>query len=227
VKNLDRLIVTMHPKYKRKAAKAKAAAAKANGVKIEDDEVKQFHARKFPGLSLPDQGWQPEDKFLATREGKDVDDKLPASISVDETMAELAAVAARRNRPAAEDFLDGEPSLKRQRYDAGSSNGHSREGGGERDTRRDDGYASKREGFTLREDGHGGQNGYGRDSGYGGRVGNGYGGDRGRPGLNLDERPVLYKIYNGAVLNIREFGAFVLLEGVQGRVEGGYSRALL
>ncbi|KAJ3514024.1 hypothetical protein NLJ89_g2612 [Agrocybe chaxingu] len=36
----------------------------------------------------------------------------------------------------------------------------------------------------------------------------------------LDERPVLFKIYNGKVTGIKEFGAFVTLEGVVGRVEG-------
>ncbi|CAI2182318.1 9674_t:CDS:10 [Funneliformis geosporum] len=36
----------------------------------------------------------------------------------------------------------------------------------------------------------------------------------------LDEKPVLYKIYNGRITNLRDFGAFVSLEGVKGRVEG-------
>ena len=36
----------------------------------------------------------------------------------------------------------------------------------------------------------------------------------------MDERPVLYKIYNGRVNGLKEFGAFVQLEGVAGRVEG-------
>ena len=37
---------------------------------------------------------------------------------------------------------------------------------------------------------------------------------------SFDERPVLYKIYNGKVTGIKEFGAFVTLERVAGRVEG-------
>lgn len=35
-----------------------------------------------------------------------------------------------------------------------------------------------------------------------------------------DERPVLFKIYNGRVSGLKEFGAFVTLEGVAGRAEG-------
>jgi ATP-dependent RNA helicase DHX8/PRP22 len=40
----------------------------------------------------------------------------------------------------------------------------------------------------------------------------------------LDEKPILYKIYNGKVTNLRDFGAFVSLEGVKGRVEGKSSQ---
>lgn len=48
---------------------------------------------------------------------------------------------------------------------------------------------------------------------------------RGRNGAGngkpqLDDKPVLYKIYNGRVTNMRDFGAFVQLEGVAGRHEG-------
>lgn len=38
-----------------------------------------------------------------------------------------------------------------------------------------------------------------------------------------DERPVLYKIYNGRVSGIKDFGAFVTINGVAGRVEGNRS----
>ncbi|RXW11997.1 hypothetical protein EST38_g13859, partial [Candolleomyces aberdarensis] len=44
--------------------------------------------------------------------------------------------------------------------------------------------------------------------------------DDGRPRREIDERPVLFKIYNGKVSGIKDFGAFVTLEGVAGRVEG-------
>lgn len=42
----------------------------------------------------------------------------------------------------------------------------------------------------------------------------------GRP--TLDNKPVLFKIYNGRVSGMKDFGAFVTLEGVAGRVEGPY-----
>jgi ATP-dependent RNA helicase DHX8/PRP22 len=46
------------------------------------------------------------------------------------------------------------------------------------------------------------------------------GGSNGRSSGKLDERPVLYKIYDGRVQGLKEFGALVQLEGVAGRVEG-------
>lgn len=36
----------------------------------------------------------------------------------------------------------------------------------------------------------------------------------------LDNAPVIYKIYNGTISNIKDFGAFVRLEGIKGRAEG-------
>lgn len=189
----------MHPKYKRKAAKAKAKAAKSNPSQVAPNDIKDMQARKFPGLSVPDQVWSSAEKYVEERAHIEPEDKLPASISMDDTMAELAAVAARRNRPAAEDYLIEERSAKRQRNEERDTrHNHStqswEQGGGQRDGSRDNGY-----------------NGRPRDVGYG---------ERGRPRPVLDERPVLYKIYNGVVQNIRDFGAFVSLEGLQGRVEG-------
>lgn len=54
----------------------------------------------------------------------------------------------------------------------------------------------------------------GRDSQYGNRNG-------GRQ-RQVDERPILFKIYNGKISGLKEFGAFVTLEGVAGRVEGKF-----
>ncbi|KAJ2599506.1 DEAH-box ATP-dependent RNA helicase prp22 [Coemansia sp. RSA 1721] len=43
---------------------------------------------------------------------------------------------------------------------------------------------------------------------------------RDRPSQKQDDAPVLYKIYAGRVTNLKDFGAFVCLDGVRGRVEG-------
>lgn len=41
-----------------------------------------------------------------------------------------------------------------------------------------------------------------------------------KPGL--DERPILYKVYEGRVSEVKDYGAYVTLEGLVGRVEGSY-----
>jgi len=53
----------------------------------------------------------------------------------------------------------------------------------------------------------------GREGRYGNRNGRSY---------QVDDRPVLFKIYDGKVSGLKEFGAFVTLEGVAGRVEGKF-----
>lgn len=45
-------------------------------------------------------------------------------------------------------------------------------------------------------------------------------GDRRHTGNVLDAKPVIYKIYSGRVTNMKDFGAFVALDGVQGKWEG-------
>jgi len=189
----------MHPKYKRKAAKAKAKAAKSNPSAAASNDIKDMQARKFPGLSVPDRDWSSAEKYVEDRAQVEPEDKLPASISMDDTMAELAAVAARRGRPSAEDYLAEEPSAKRRRN-------------GEVDQRYPP-QASSRESDGRHRDGP-------RDNGYGDRPRDEGYGSRGRPRPIFDDRPVLYKIYDGIVQNIRDFGAFVSLEGIQGRAEG-------
>lgn len=49
-----------------------------------------------------------------------------------------------------------------------------------------------------------------------------YGNRNGGRSYQVDERPVLFKIYDGKVSGLKEFGAFVTLEGVAGRVEGEF-----
>ncbi|CAE6412752.1 unnamed protein product [Rhizoctonia solani] len=182
VENLDRLILSLHPKYKRKKAKK----AKKDGVETaEESDTKR---RLFPGLALPDQPWQASNEFGKDK-GKDAE-KDAASKEVDDLMSQLEGVAKKKAaRPTAADFIEPGPPSKRPRMemeiDSPPRGGPSR--GRDWDDR-----------------------GRGRDYEDRGR--------RSRP--TLDEKPVLYKIYDGTVQGIKDFGAFVQLEGVQGRVQG-------
>ena len=166
VENVDRLILNMHPKHKKKVSvKGKENVAKDDGV-IDEVERKR---RMFPGLALKDQEWKPND------EAKDVLMK-----EVDDMMSQFEGAAKKtRARPA---DSDRDRSPKRYRRSASPS-------------------PRRRSPSPPRRDW--------RD-------------DHSRGRARLDERPVLYKIYNGRVSGLKEFGAFVQLEGIQGRVEGTY-----
>ncbi|BGP57862.1 hypothetical protein JCM8202_000460 [Rhodotorula sphaerocarpa] len=232
---VDRLVLSMHPKYKIKANKAasdaKGKAAAAAGTKAADDPVseqRQKEMRLFPGLAVPDSDWipsyTPDDpatvKERQMRQGQPVDVKGAvnrddaADMGVDDMMAQLEGV---RKRSAA---------------DAGADADARGRSGGEKRTRH------RSPDYERRGEGGGGGYGGGRDNGYGdrGRPGSGsrhdggpagerYGGGRdmrtgGAGSSRMDEKPVLYKIYRGKVSNIKDFGAFVSLEGIMGRVEG-------
>ncbi|KAH9486307.1 ATP-dependent RNA helicase DHX8 [Psilocybe cubensis] len=179
VETVDRLILTLHPKYKKrqvnKSAKAKGKA-KANDDEVSDLELKR---RMFPGLAMKDK-------------------EVPPAVSEDDFLKELGDLVAGKKR-AASPNMDASP--KRRRPDLSPPRR-----GRSRSPRRGDGRVNDNFGD-------------GRDARYGdGRSDrNGYrnGGRR-----QLDERPVLFKIYDGKVSSLKEFGAFVTLEGVAGRVEG-------
>ncbi|KDQ63106.1 hypothetical protein JAAARDRAFT_147063 [Jaapia argillacea MUCL 33604] len=167
IENVDRLILTMHPKHKKKPAHANGADGLTDG-----DAVPDKQKRMFPGLSIKDQEWQPT-------AAKDVLMK-----EVDDMMAQFETTAKKtKARPA-----EQERSPKRQRMDRSRS----------RSPRRRSPSPGRGRGYNDRRDDRRGRSGRG----------------------GVDEKPILYKIYDGRVAGLKEFGAFVQLEGVAGRVEG-------
>lgn len=183
VENLDRLILALHPKYKKKA-KTNARSKKKDS---DDTTLKDHRVRMFPGLALPDQEWKPQP---LGEKNETATDKDATEKEVDGLMSQLEGFA-KKSRPRATDMMDIEdgPATKRRRTDSSPPRRRSRSPQRELDGPSD----HKR----------------GRDNW-----------DRERRGQRLDERPVLYKIYDGKVSGLRDFGAFVTLEGVRGRVEG-------
>ena len=171
MENMDRLILTMHPKRKRRQTTNNMQTNdKANG-NVDLDE-KDRNRRMFPGLAIKDQEWQPTDKQPLTKDA--------VMKEVDDLMAQLEGVREKTKT------VDGSV--------------HSQE---RRPSRRSRSRSPRRRSRSPRV-------AHGRDD-YGAR---------GRGRRVEDERPVLYKIYNGKVSSLKDFGAFVQLEGIAGRVEG-------
>jgi ATP-dependent RNA helicase DHX8/PRP22 len=155
VENLDRLILSMHPKYKKN--RLKKAKNKAKGDEVELDETER-RKRMFPGLALKNQD-------------------PPAAVADDVFLKELGDIVNGAKRLSAK---EDEPPAKRQRRSRSPRRSPSPVRGRRYDSRRE-------------------------------RV------DDARLS---DERPVLYKIYSGKVVGLKDFGAFVALDGIAGRVEG-------
>lgn len=127
-------------------------------------------------------------------------DKDAVSKEVDGLMSQLEGFA-KKTRPRATDLMDEDaPVPKRRKLDTPSSP----------QTRRRSLSPPRMRGREDSDDSRG--RSYSRDAR--------------RPAL--DERPILYKIYNGKVAGMRDFGAFINLEGIQGRAEGEFfTRAVI
>ncbi|KAI5121300.1 hypothetical protein M0805_003769 [Coniferiporia weirii] len=167
VENIDRLVLSMHPKHKKKLSVPGESNA-LQGAPNDDQDKKR---RLFPGLALPDQEWRPSaEKDIFMKE-------------VDDMMAQLEGVQKKKVS-----LNDGEAERAAKRQRRSRSRSPRRQTSSPPRGRRDERYDDRRSG---------------------------------RRGHNQpDDRPVLYKIYSGRVSSLKDFGAFITLEGVAGRIEG-------
>ncbi|KAI5287786.1 DEAH-box ATP-dependent RNA helicase prp22, partial [Ascosphaera acerosa] len=264
VESVDRLITTMHPKYKFMKAGAgagidgddEAAGAGRNGEHRTADDIEK-RARIFKGLAMPDQEPVAEpsdaiDDTFAMLEGlagkarhggggggghkgaKNAQDAQPARHEVDDTLAALEGLAgkatSRPSRPQ-ESSARGRKRSRSPYYDAyGTRVSRSRSRSGSQGRRRTaarspsyDHESSRRSKYRTksrerhyrRRDRDGG---YDDDDDDDGDAGN----DpfRRPPTPELDDAPVLFKIYDGRATGIKDFGVFVSLLGVRGKVDG-------
>lgn len=177
LENVDRLVLTLHPKHKKKSSGVNGVNGSKAGA--EDGTIDEMDKKKrlLPGLALKDQEWQPS-------ETKDAIMK-----EVDDMMSQFEGAAKKVRERATEE----ERSPKRRRRSSRSRSPIP-------PPRHHSPSPPHNGGYDDRKDDRRGRRGV-----------------RGRP---LDERPVLFKIYDGRVSGLKEFGAFVQLEGVMGRAEG-------
>lgn len=219
VGNLDRLIRTLKPtsssskdkkkKDKKKGKKKVAGGVGEDGKRTLEDEAKEANEewddsdeerqrldeRKrrtdlFPGLAMPDD-------FGRVDELAKADEKAVKS-ALDE-LENLISNNKRRGREEEKNSGDGEEdNNQRKRGRADSRERHDdRRGGGRFDNDRRDGRDGRDRDRDSRDS---------RGGGGGGRI--------------VEEDPLLYKIYDGKVTSVRDFGAFVQLDGFRKKAEG-------
>jgi ATP-dependent RNA helicase DHX8/PRP22 len=215
VDSIDRLILTLHPKYKNKN---KQSAGQQRDTDQGDDRDRK--TRVFRGLAIPD---------------KDVDystsaDPEPAPAeaadALDDTFAMLEGLAgpgagkprptpaSRKRSMSPLDSDDDDYRSKRHRRrdrDRSRSRSHSR---GRQPPQHDELVFEDEFGRTRTVKRHDKQ-----------RTRKKYRDEdldefRRPPTPELDDEPVLHKVYNGKVTGVKDFGAFVNLLGVKGKVDG-------
>ncbi|KAK3670182.1 DEAH-box ATP-dependent RNA helicase prp22 [Recurvomyces mirabilis] len=191
--SIDRLIRTLHPKYKNGNKKAGH-----NGVE---------NKKKFTGLSLPDQevGFDEE----GDGDGDDLDD----TFAILESMAGPPKAKANGNGNGNGRKRSMSPVEEHKRDSKRHRHSRSRS-----PRRRNDEYLFEDEFGRTRP--HKSSEKHSREERDGRR------GRRRRdsydepPRQKIDDEPVLYKVYDGRVTGVKDFGVFVNLRGVKGKVDG-------
>ena len=205
VASIDRLILTMHPMYKNKTAK---------GTDADEDmgDDRDRKTRVFRGLAIPD---KEVDYTVADQEENGVD-ALDDTFAMLESLGGKAAGGKPKDRASRKRSMspidDDERDTGRKRYRRSRS--RSRSPRGRRDERNEEFVFQDEFGRTRtvkRHDKQRSRRKY-RDEDI----------DEFRrpPTPELDNEPVLYKVYDGMVTGVKNFGAFVNLKGVRGKVDG-------
>ena len=210
VESIDRLILTLHPKYKKSANGKKTDA--------EDGQDANRKTRVFKGLAIPDK----EVEY-------DVADEEPATgapeiDALDDTFAMLEGLAGKapgkpkeRSRKRSMSPYDSDDDMSRSKRHRRKNKSRSRSRSRSPRRRQEehdelvfqDEFGRTR--TVKRQDKTRSRKKY-RDEDL----------DefRRQPTPELDDEPVLYKVYDGKVTGVKDFGCFVNLQGVKGKVDG-------
>ncbi|KAL8906480.1 MAG: hypothetical protein Q9207_002018 [Kuettlingeria erythrocarpa] len=224
VESVDRLILTMHPKNKAKKSGLR------NGPKAQELEEElgetEKKARIFKGLAVPDreQEWE-----TAIPNGKPRTEPRRMD-AIDDTFAMLEGLAGKtggasetgngrkRSRSPTDD--EGRGRRKKDRY-------RSRSRSRSRSRKRHSSHG--RDGYNSYEDEYGrrAKHKHRRDSKH--REDDDAKSRRRReddklfkrpPTPEIDDAPKLFKVYDGTVTGVKDFGAFVNLKRLRGKVDG-------
>ena len=170
---------------------------KENKAKLEDDENK---SSKFSGLALPDKprDWEEEERKATKRklDVREMDDTLDQLVGM-ESSVKTERKSRKRSRSPIPDYHSGEGYRERRR----SPDYKERDRYRDRDRDRQRPRSRERSPRYNRD-----------DDGRRSKI------ERSKP-VKLDDEPIIGKVYNGKVTGIKDFGAFVALEGVRS-VEG-------
>lgn len=211
VKSIDRLILTLHPKYKGKKDGA-------NGEEMQDGgNETDRKTRVFKGLAIPDKDVDFGAESAGEENGKAQLDVLDDTFAMLEGLGGPKPGGAQKDRSARKRSMsplgsdDDRDRGRNKRYRRSRSRSTSQR---RRDDRHDE--------FVFQDE-------FGRD-----RMVKRHDKSRSRrkyrdedldefrrpPTPEIDDEPILFKVYTGKITSLKTFGAFVNLQGVKGKVDG-------
>ncbi|PTB64849.1 P-loop containing nucleoside triphosphate hydrolase protein [Trichoderma citrinoviride] len=196
VDSLDRLVVAMHPKFK----------GQRNGDAHNDEphhhRTKEENEKVFSGLALPD-------KKPAYDDGADAIDDTLALLEGLEGKAKKEKASRKRSRSPE----DGVREPRSRRHRSRSRDGRRRDKYRSRSRSQDAGDEDWRDGFREKKSRNRRRYDY-----------NDYNDDHDElsraPAPEIDDEPIMNKVYPGHVTGIKDFGAFVNIHHVKGKVDG-------
>ncbi|KAG8410035.1 DEAH-box ATP-dependent RNA helicase prp22 [Metarhizium acridum] len=194
VDSLDRLVLAMHPKFK----------GKGDQINGEEHHSRTLEEKEkvFSGLALAD-------KAVEYDSGADAIDDTLALLEGLEGKAKKEKVSRKRSRSPE---YDGKESRRRRRDRSRSRDRRARERLRSRSKSQDRGDEDWRDGFKDSRKDRRARRRYDEDESD----------DRFRkaPYPEIDDAPKLNKVYQGHVTGVRDFGAFVNIHHVRGKVDG-------
>lgn len=193
IESIDRLVKTIHPKYQQKNVTGEVRKGIEEKSKV------------FKGLALPDKElpWKHETSDLNVKKESD---------AIDDTLALLEDLEPKVKVEKSSDL-----SQKRKQSNKGEYYGVKKASDGSKKKSKTKHNSSHKNYNSEEEDEYGRSRKFHRSSPH--RKGN-YELCRRSPSPEIDNYPVEYKIYDGHVTGVRDFGCFVNLHGVKGRVVG-------
>ncbi|KAF4123003.1 ATP-dependent RNA helicase DHX8/PRP22 [Geosmithia morbida] len=201
VDSIDRLVWTMHPKMKGKQSAAAAQEPEHHSRTMEEKE------KVFSGLSLPDKA--------AVDGGPGGGDAIDDTLLLLEGLEGKARKKTEASRKRSRSPTDDPKESRRHRRDRSRSPRERRKTLDRRRSRsasQDRGDGDWRDGFRGSRRSHRGRKtdrDYEDDDKF-----------RTAPEPEIDDAPELHKVYEGHVTGVKDFGAFVNLHHVRGKVDG-------
>lgn len=197
VESVDRLVCTLHPKFKNERPDDDARPHRS----IQEKE------QIFKGLSIPDQ--QPVEDGGADE--------------IDDTLALLEGLAPKPQNGRKRSRSPEDDDLRRRRKDRHRDRSRSRSPDRKRSYYDDTDGDYKRGRNGRHGEDHSNGDGRKKHRSMRGRFDEEEDSDdqfRRPPPREIDDAPQLYKVYDGHVTGIKDFGAFVNLHGIRGKVDG-------